>query len=763
MASLATNRNRSAAAVHPAPPANLLLSALVDASEDAILSTAPDGTVTSWNRAAERFFGYPADEIIGQPVTTLIPARRQSEEALLLERAQRGEAVEAMETVRLRRDGTTVPVALTISALRNEAGESVGCLMVMRDLAHRHCSHDAKHLLAAIVDSSDDAIISKTLTGTITSWNRAAERMFGYTEAEMVGQSVLTLIPPDRQKDEAEILARLQRGEKIEHYETTRMAKSGQRLEVSLTLSPIRNDRGVIIGASKVVRDISALRKSVETAQHMAAIIESSDDGIISKNLDGVIQSWNPAAERIFGYTAPEIVGRPVLQLIPPERHYEEPEILAKVRRGERIDHYETIRVRKDGSRVEVSLTISPIKGAGGTVVGVAKIVRDLSSQRKADQATRLLAAIVDSSDDAIVSKNLNAIVTSWNAGAQRIFGYTAEEMIGRPISVLFPPDRLNEEPMILERLKRGERVEHYQTVRLRKGGEPLHVSLTISPIKDGTGRIVGASKIARDVTREIRALEQLSLANEELKRADRMKSEFLAVMSHELRTPLNSILGFTSVIRQGKQGPVTDDQARLLTMIHSSGKHLLHLINDLLDLSRIEAGRMEVEPEEFVVGEVIDEAIRTLEIQAAQKGLQVERAVDVAEPVFSDRKRLFQVILNLLNNAIKFTPAGSVSIRVVGDGDKLRVSVTDTGIGIPRAKQGGLFQAFSQVEGSSRRRYEGTGLGLYLCKKIVTLLGGEISMVSEHNRGSVFSFWVPMTRPAVAAAAEQATSLSQP
>ncbi len=599
----------------------------------------------------------------------------------------------------------------------------------------------ARFLLSAIVDSSDDAIISKSLDGIVTSWNKGAERIFGFSAEETLGGISQPLLPSELSGEEPELLARVRAGERIEHYETRRVRKDGAQVPISLTISAIKNEVDEIIGISMVARDISQQQAVVEANAHLAAIVESSDDAIISKNLSGVITSWNRSAQRMFGYEPGEIVGKSVLMLIPPHLHHEEPGILEQVKRGQRIEHFETVRLRKNGSTFDVALTISPVIDGRGNVIGVSKIVRDVTQQKRADHVTHLLAAIVGSSDDAIVSKNLDGVVTSWNAAAERMFGYKADEMIGRPIAAVFPPDRLDEEPKILERLKRGERVDHYQTVRVRKNGEPFHVSITISPVRDSSGKVVGASKVARDITREKEWVAQLAAANEELKRADRMKSEFLAIMSHELRTPLNSIIGFASLLRQGRNGPINDEQKKQLNLIHASGKHLLHLINDMLDLSRIEAGRLDLACEDFKPEEVIQEAIRTLELQIGQKQLVVRSSVEHAGCIHSDRKRFFQVMLNLLNNAVKFTPAGSIEVSALVEGDKLVVSVKDTGIGIPRDRQKDLFVAFSQLEGSSRRRYEGTGLGLYLCRKIVSMLGGQISVESEFNRGSTFTF----------------------
>ena len=248
-----------------------------------------------------------------------------------------------------------------------------------------------------------------------------------------------------------------------------------------------------------------------------AALVNSSSDAIISKSLEGIITSWNKGAERIFGYTAAEMIGRRIDTLFPADRLDEEPGILERIRRGEQIEHYETVRRRKDGSLVDLSLTISPIIDADGRVIGASKVARDITDRREAELSALRLAAIVEGTDDAIISKNLQGVVTTWNPAAERIFGYTAEEMIGQPITRVIPGDRLDEEQQFLARLQRGERVEHFQTIRQRKDGRLIHVSLTISPIRDHDGAIVGASKIARDITELRDAQEALKSHAEEL------------------------------------------------------------------------------------------------------------------------------------------------------------------------------------------------------------------------------------------------------
>lgn len=246
---------------------------------------------------------------------------------------------------------------------------------------------DPRLRLAAIVESSEDAILSKTLQGIITSWNAAAERIFGYRPEEIIGRSILTLIPPELQHEEAEILRRIKQGQKIEHYETTRVRNDGSRLEVSLTISPIIDDRGIVIGASKIARDIPDRRRFQEAHSRLAAIVDSAEDAIISKNLSGIVTSWNRAATRLLGWEEHEILGRSILLIIPKDLYGQEQEILRRLRAGEQIDHFETYRRHKDGHLVDVSLTVSPIRDAQGRVIGASKIARDISERNRMQQA----------------------------------------------------------------------------------------------------------------------------------------------------------------------------------------------------------------------------------------------------------------------------------------------------------------------------------------------------------------------------------------
>jgi PAS domain S-box-containing protein len=389
----------------------------------------------------------------------------------------------------------------------------------MEFMAQRSGQIDLRHL-ARIIESSDDAIISKDLDGTIRSWNPAAERIFGYTAAEVIGRSIRLIIPPDRQGEEDTVLARIGAGDAVTHFETIRQRKDGSLVPISLTVSPVYDDTGVVIGASKIARDISDRVRADLAARRLTAVVDSSDDAIVTKTLDSTITSWNRAAERMFGYAAEEAIGRSVRMIIPADRQDEEDAVMARIRNGETIGHFETIRVRKDRTPVPISLTVSPIRNDHGVIVGISTIARDITDRKLADVVNRRLAAVIQSSDDAIITKQLDSVITSWNPAAERMFGYTAAEAVGQSVRMIIPPDLQDEEDTVLARIRAGETIDHFETRRRRKDGSELIISLTVSPIHDDAGVIVGASKIARDITERSRLLaaaEEQALINEKL------------------------------------------------------------------------------------------------------------------------------------------------------------------------------------------------------------------------------------------------------
>jgi len=474
-----------------------------------------------------------------------------------------------------------------------------------------------------------------------------------------------------------------------------------------------------------------------ETAARLAAIVESSDDAIISKDLNGYVTSWNGGATRMFGYTPAEILGRHITIIIPFERRSEEDVVLDEIRQGRRVEHFETVRCRKDGSLFDVSLTVSPIHSSDGHIIGASKIARDISEKKQFERDALRLAAIVASSDDAIISKNLDAIIQSWNAGAERLFGYTAEEAIGRHITLIIPEDRLSEEVHVIAQIIAGKSVEHFETVRQHKDGHPIDISLTVSPIRTAKGEIIGASKIARDITEQ----KRLHRAVEE---ASRAKDEFLATLSHELRTPLNTVLGYTHMLQSGvlDRGVV----AKALDAINRNGQSLTKLVNDVLDASRIVTGKMQLHLQRCDLANVVRDAVETVKPAVAAKAQHVEVDTPSPLPVNGDPDRMRQIFWNLLSNAVKFTPTGgTIEIRGFVEGSNVRLQIADNGIGIAPESLPHVFERFWQADSGHTRRHSGLGLGLSLVRQLVELHGGRVRAASEGvGKGARFDITLP-------------------
>ena len=476
-----------------------------------------------------------------------------------------------------------------------------------------------------------------------------------------------------------------------------------------------------------------------DSAAFLAAIVSSSDDAIISTDLAGIVTSWNAAAERMYGFRADEILGRPISLIIPPERRDEDEAVLARVREGLKVDHFETRRVRKDGTGVDVSLTVSPIRAAGGRVIGASKISRDIGSRGSMERDAQRLAAIIESSDDAIVGKDLNSIIQSWNRGAEQIFGYSPEEAIGRHISLIIPEDRIAEEAHVMGEIRAGHSVRHFETVRRRKDGRMLDISLTVSPIRTPAGEIVGASKIARDITEQ----KRLQRAVEQ---ASRAKDEFLATLSHELRTPLNTVLGYTDMLQSGMIP--WEDRSKALNAIIRNAEALRQLVNDLLDTSRIITGNIRLRMQPCDVGRIVEEAIETIRPAASAKSIEVRKDVSPGLMMHADPDRLRQVVWNLLSNAVKFTPEGGrLSVVASADARAIRIAVEDTGIGIDADALPHVFDQFWQGDGTHTRVHGGLGLGLALVRHFVELHGGQVTAQSEgRGRGTKFEIVLPAT-----------------
>ncbi len=481
------------------------------------------------------------------------------------------------------------------------------------------------------------------------------------------------------------------------------------------------------------IRPLPAMEEAY-ALELLAAIVSSSDDAIISKNLDGIITSWNAGAERIFGYMPQEMIGQSVLKLIPPELRGEEAEILAQVKAGARVEHYETVRLTRAGARVHVSLTVSPVKGPSGKVIGASKIARDISDRITADRNSAVLAAIVQSSDDAIISKDLTGIITSWNPAAERLYGFTAGEMVGSSIMKIVPTHLVGEEERILAQIRSGEKLDHYETTRLTKTGGTVEVFITVSPIRDHDGRVVGASKIARDMSAQ--------------REAQRRKDLFLAVLAHELRNPLAPIRNAVALMKH--ESLSEQQRQRALLMAERQTTHMARLLDDLLDISRLSTGKVELKRERMDLRVTADQAVESVRpmLLGRHHTLSLENEGD---PLWmqADPVRILQILSNLLSNAVKYTdPHGRIGVTVAREGGEAVVSVTDTGIGFSEQTRAHLFTLFAQAEGVGALSAGGLGIGLALTREFVERHGGTVQGESAGpGLGSRFTVRLPLER----------------
>jgi PAS domain S-box-containing protein len=616
--------------------------------------------------------------------------------------------------------------------------------------------------LAAIVRSSQDAIIGVTLDGIVTSWNTGAERLYGYLSDEAIGEPISMVVPPDRSAEVLLLLGRIKHGERVEHFDTIRRRKDGTPVEVSLTLSPIIEPSGRMIGVSAIARDITerrqneeAIRKSEELYR---TLVENVGLGISLIDGDHNIVMVNSMLSRHFQEPVEAFVGGKCY-----ERLQKRTDICPECPGGRSMKTgapTETTKecIRADGSRFPVLLKAFPLLDKNGEALGFIEVGEDLTDRQEAEKAIRQSEEqyrhIFEAVTEGLLILDFDGAVVEANPAACATYGYPRHELIGLAGKRLVHPDYHHAFEEFRQRIIAGDRFED-EAVCIRKDGSAFHVevrggpfSLRGEPHLLAVVRDITEHKLAEQAMQNYAAVleasnKALEAAHAAAEAATRAKSAFLANMSHEIRTPMTAILGFAEVLLGSPQQP---GQIEAAQTIKRNGEHLLTLINDILDLSKIEAGKLAIEPTPCSPVAIVTEVVSLMQVRAAAKNLplDVEYQGPIPDVIHSDPVRLRQILINLIGNALKFTEVGSVRVAITllegDDSPRIRFDVTDTGIGMTQEQMARLFVPFTQADVSTLRQYGGTGLGLTISKRLTEMLGGSLSVQSTVGKGSTFS-----------------------
>jgi PAS domain S-box-containing protein len=595
--------------------------------------------------------------------------------------------------------------------------------------------------LRAILETAHDAIVTADADGRILDFNRAAERMFGRTEAEALGESLTTLMPERfHEAHEAGLRRFLETGEPraIGHtIELVGLRADGTEFPLELSLATFELEGEHFF--TGILSDISERKRAHEALRKSEAMLDRSQQVARTGSWEWDIAanevSWSDELYRLYGIGPDEFEAsyEAFLERVhPDDRETVEEAISHAYATGDSFEFDHRI-VRPDGDVLVLHAVGEVARDDEGAPIRMSGTGQDVTSRRQAEEANRLFAAVIAQSEDAILAKDTDGVITAWNKGAEELYGYSAEEAIGRSISMLIPRDRAGEEWALLASILEGRPIDRYETVRLHKDGRRLNVWATISPLRDWGGKIAGASSIARDITELKRTQRALERSNAELE-------QFAYIASHDLQEPLRSISGFVQLLERRYGGELDADADRFIGFIVEGVDRMQGLIEDLLSYSR--AGQGELRLEQVESSELLARVLATLEGAVREAGAEVE--LGELPTLSANRRALVQVFQNLISNALKFNEADvpRVEVSASREDGAWRFAVADNGIGIDPAHAQRIFRMFQRLH--PREEYGGTGIGLALCKRLVERHGGRIWCEPRAEGGTVFRFTLP-------------------
>lgn len=660
------------------------------------------------------------------------------------------------------------------AGLRAVALQNAQSILVARRRAEEALREQSEWLRITLA-SIGDGVIATDADGRVTSTNAVADALTGWSRTDAPGRSLNEVFrivhEATRQPVDYPAIRVLQGGATIHlSADTVLLARTGEEHPVDASVAPIRDESGATVGAVLVFRDVSERKRADLSRAHLAAIVDSSDDAIVSKTLQSVILSWNKGAERLFGYSSQEAIGQPITMLLPPDRRDEEQQILERITRGEHIEHFETVRVSKDGRRIDISLTISPIWDAEAAIVGVSNVARDIShrknlearnielrarerlARQESERQKQLLCSLFMQAPTLIaILQGPDHVVELANPSICGVWGRTEAELIDRPLLDVLPELRDQIFPSLLSQVYRSGTPyvgkETPATFNRQDGStQTLYFNFVYAPLRNAAGEVEGVFLIASEVTEQVLARNELDGLRASAESANRAKDEFLALLGHELRNPLSPILTALQLMKLRGGGGLERER----TVIERQVRHLTRLVDDLLDVSRIARGKVELKEELVEIAEVVAKAIEVATPLLDQRTHTIDLDVPRRLWVQGDAIRLNQVVSNLLTNAAKYTPSGGrISVRATDEQDEVVIRVRDTGIGIAPDMLPRVFDLFVQERQAIDRSQGGLGLGLAIVRNLVEQHGGTVSAHSD-GPGSGSEFVVRLPRAIV-------------
>jgi PAS domain S-box-containing protein len=732
-----------------------LLSAIVESSEDAILSFDRDMCILTWNRAAVAILGYTAAEAIGMDASTLVPPEDSPAAHEFTRLGFRGEQPAQSEWTAVRKDGTRIPASVRAWPIQNSTGKITSLSVNLRDITDRRQSEQNSALLASIVESSADAIVGTRSDGTIVSWNRGARELLGYTAEEVLGRSARILPGADRPDEIGDTIRAIQQGRALPPFESVSFHKDGTPIDVSISISATRNTAGEVIGVAASIRDIRPRlrdeRKVRETEELFRIMADGCPAMMWVTGASGEVEFINRAYREFCGTTKEQLSGDSWHRLIHPD---DKTRLTQEFQRA--ITEHQSLNIewrmlRSDGQWRWVDCHAEPRFAPDGTFLGHVGLSPDITERKQAEQALK-------SSEEKFrqLAENISQVFWMMSPGMEemlyispayeQVWGKSCESLYQDPGSWMDPihPDDLEAVRANFVEKALGNQMPCEYRIRTAQGEEKWIADRSF-PIHDEAGELVRVVGFAEDITAHKRYEAELIQAREGADVANASKSRFLANMSHEIRTPMNGVLGMIQLLLQTE---LSGEQRRYASVAAGSGRTLLTLIDDILDLSKIEARQITLESRSFDPRLTIEEALQPLELAASDKGLFLHARVSPEIPRFmrGDAQRLRQVLINLCANAVKFTESGEVRVEASllsqrRELSTIRFTVTDEGIGIPPERLTEVFAPFVQADASTTRKYGGTGLGLAICKQLVEMMGGSIGVESREGRGSTFWF----------------------